>query len=170
MRVLLLGGARSGKSAIAEQIAGSLAGGVCYIATAEVTDDALARRVQIHQERRPATWTTLECGLDLPEALATTTGTVLVDSLGTWLVRHDSFETPTTQLCDALVARVGDTIIVSEEVGLGVHPSSQVGGDFRDALGTLNQAVAHASTEAFLCVAGRALRLEDAASVVSGEW
>ncbi len=169
MRILLLGGARSGKSAIAEQIAGSLVGGVCYIATAEVTDDALARRVQIHQERRPPTWTTVECGLDLPEALVTTTGTVLLDSLGTWLVRHDSFEVPTTEFCEAIMSREGDTIIVSEEVGLGVHPSSQVGGEFRDALGSLNQAVAHISTGAFLCVAGRALRLEDAASVVSGE-
>jgi adenosylcobinamide kinase / adenosylcobinamide-phosphate guanylyltransferase len=169
MRILLLGGARSGKSAIAERIAGSRGGGVCYIATAEVTDDAMARRVQIHQERRPVTWTTLECGLDLPAALTKTTGTVLVDSLGTWLVRHDSFETPATQLCAAILGRAGDTIIVSEEVGLGVHPSSQVGGEFRDALGLLNQAVALVSTEVFLCVAGRTLRLEDAASVVSGE-
>ncbi|MFV1989250.1 MAG: bifunctional adenosylcobinamide kinase/adenosylcobinamide-phosphate guanylyltransferase [Acidimicrobiales bacterium] len=166
MRILLLGGARSGKSAMAEQLADSASGPVTYIATAEVADASMARRVSVHQQRRPPSWTTLESGLELPQLLELTKGTALVDSLGSWLVRHEAFETPIDELCEALLSRDGLSIVVSEEVGLGVHPSTRVGSEFRDALGLLNQAVAAVCDDVFLCVAGRGLPLKDAASVM----
>ena len=87
-------------------------------------------------------------------------GTVLVDSLGPWVAGAQAMEVPFEDLCGALVARGGDAVIVSEEVGLGVHPSSSAGRRFRDALGLLNQAVANVADDVVLVVAGRVLRLD----------
>ena len=164
MIVLVLGGARSGKSAAAERLAAELAGGeaVTVLATAAVTDPDMAARVAAHRARRPASWTTTETGADLVPALEATGGTVLVDALGTWLAGLPGLAPPADELCAALVGRGGDTVVVSEEVGLGVHPSSDAGRRFRDALGALNQAVAAVADEVVLVVAGRALRLCDA--------
>lgn len=161
MITLVLGGARSGKSGFAERLAASLPQPVVYIATAAVGDDAdFAARVEAHRARRPGHWTTVESGPDLPGALTSASGSVLVDSLGTWLARIPGFEADAEALCASLTAREGDVVVVSEEVGLGVHPSTEVGGRFRDALGALNQAVAAVARDVYLVVAGRALRLE----------
>jgi adenosyl cobinamide kinase/adenosyl cobinamide phosphate guanylyltransferase len=90
-------------------------------------------------------------------------GMVLLDSLGPWVAGHGEGEpVDGAALCRALAERNGDTVIVSEEVGLGVHPPTAAGRQFRDALGTLNQAVAEAADAAYLIVAGRALRLDQA--------
>jgi adenosyl cobinamide kinase/adenosyl cobinamide phosphate guanylyltransferase len=90
-------------------------------------------------------------------------GSVLLDSLGPWVAAHGGdTRVVGAALCRALTRRAGDTVIVSEEVGLGVHPSSEAGRHFRDALGSLNQAVAAVADQAFLVVAGRALRLDEA--------
>lgn len=169
MITLVLGGARSGKSAFAERLAGRSSPPVTYVATAVVGDDAdLAERVRRHRERRPAAWTTAECGPDLIGWLSAAApaghgGTTLVESLGTWLAAQPGFAADADLLCRALEGRKGHTIVVSEEVGLGVHPSSEAGQRFRDALGELNQAVSAAAGTAYLVVAGRALRLERAA-------
>jgi adenosyl cobinamide kinase/adenosyl cobinamide phosphate guanylyltransferase len=85
---------------------------------------------------------------------------VLVDSLGTWLTGHDDLTPDVDALCAALSARAGDAVVVSEEVGLGVHPSSELGRRFRDALGVVNLAVAEVADEVVLVVAGRVLPLE----------
>jgi adenosyl cobinamide kinase/adenosyl cobinamide phosphate guanylyltransferase len=157
---LVLGGARSGKSGHAEHLAASLPQPVTYVATASVDGDAdLAARVARHRARRPAAWTTVESGPDLPAVLRATTGTVL---LGPWLAAAPDLAVDTASLCEALTARAGDTVVVSEEVGLGVHPATAAGRRFRDALGELNQAVAAVADEGVLVVAGRALRLEAA--------
>jgi adenosyl cobinamide kinase/adenosyl cobinamide phosphate guanylyltransferase len=76
------------------------------------------------------------------------------------MAASSNFEVDAAGLCQALRKRSGDTVVVSEEVGLGVHPSTEVGGRFRDALGELNRAVADIADEVFLVIAGRALRLE----------
>jgi adenosyl cobinamide kinase/adenosyl cobinamide phosphate guanylyltransferase len=158
---LVLGGARSGKSELAERIAASLAPPVHYLATAVVGADAdFAARIERHRQRRPATWVTTEVGADLPQVLGSENGTTLVDSLGTWVAASLNFEVDAAALCRALQKRSGDTILVSEEVGLGVHPSTEVGGRFRDALGELNRAVAETADEVLLVIAGRALRLD----------
>lgn len=190
MITLVLGGARSGKSELAERLTAASARdngcGVTYIATMQVGDDAaLAERVARHRERRPAGWATVEvdltsraaadagaqgsadAGIDLPAALDSATGTVLLDSLGPWLALHGgatgaTFAADAAALCAALAARTGDTVVVSDEVGLGVIPATAAGGAFRDALGSLNQAVASVADRVLLVVAGRVLTLDPA--------
>jgi adenosylcobinamide kinase/adenosylcobinamide-phosphate guanylyltransferase len=161
MITLVLGGARSGKSAVAERLAARAAGPVTYVATAAVDpgDPDHRARVAAHQSRRDATWATVEAGTDLAAVLRATAGTVLVDSLGTWLTAHADLAPDTAALCAALQARQGDAVVVSEEVGLGVHPSSELGRRFRDALGLVNVAVADVADEVLLVVAGRLVPL-----------
>jgi len=162
---LVLGGARSGKSAVAERLAAGLPSPVTYIATAAVdpSDADHVARVAVHQARRDPSWTTLDAaGADLPAILRSRTGTVLVDSLGTWITGHADLAADAADLCAALAERTGDSVIVSEEVGLGVHPSSELGRQFRDALGAINVAVADVADRVLLVVAGRVLPLERA--------
>jgi adenosyl cobinamide kinase/adenosyl cobinamide phosphate guanylyltransferase len=160
---LVLGGARSGKSALAERLAGT--GRVTYLATAvvDVADDDMATRVAAHRARRPAAWTTVEAD-DLVASVAATTGTVLVDSLTTWVARAPApaYTVDVGGLCRALAGHADDVVVVSDEVGMGVHPSSAAGRLFRDALGLVNQAVADVADEVLLVVAGRALHLDRA--------
>ena len=163
MITLVLGGARSGKSGVAESLAEDASDPVTYLATGVAGADAdFARRIAEHRRRRPATWATLECGAALVESLAGLEGTVVVDALGTWLAAHDDFEVDAKALLDALDARSGNSIVVSDEVGLGVHPESAVGRAFRDALGRLNQAVAARADTVLLVVAGCVLVVKDA--------
>jgi adenosylcobinamide kinase/adenosylcobinamide-phosphate guanylyltransferase len=162
--VLVLGGARSGKSVLAESMAEDLAAGavVTYLATGWVpdgTDPGWAARVAAHRLRRPTGWKTVEVGQDLPGALRAAEGVVLVDSLGTWVSGLPRFAVDAGALVDALHEREGSTVLVTDEVGLGVHPETAIGVSFRDALGDLNRAVAAAADEAILVIAGRTLRL-----------
>jgi adenosyl cobinamide kinase/adenosyl cobinamide phosphate guanylyltransferase len=159
---LVLGGARSGKSAVAEQLATRLPTPVTYVATARIdpSDADHVDRVAAHRARRDPTWTTVEAADDLVAALQSLTGSVLVDSLGTWVSSSEGFAVDAPTLVAALRDRPGDTVVVSEEVGLGVHPSSELGRQFRDALGTVNQAVAEVADRVVLVVAGRMLPLE----------
>jgi len=159
---LVLGGARSGKSAVAEALTAAHGPPVTYVATMDVAGDPeLAARVEAHRNRRPAAWVTVDAGEDLPGLLAGLQGTVLVDSLGPWVAGRTMAGggTDGAALCDALRRRAGDSVLVSDEVGLAVHPSSAEGRLFRDALGTLNHAVSAIADRAFLVVAGRALAL-----------
>ncbi len=160
MITLVLGGARSGKSEVGEQIAASLPQPVTYVATAVPGDDAeFAARIAAHQGRRPPAWHTVEAGADLVDALVAAQGTVLVDSLGTWVSATPDFDVDGPGLCRTLRSRPGSTVVVSDEVGLGVHPSTAVGGRFRDAMGSVNRFVSAAADEVLLVVAGRCLRL-----------
>jgi adenosyl cobinamide kinase/adenosyl cobinamide phosphate guanylyltransferase len=158
---LVLGGARSGKSRHAEKVAAELSPPVTYVATAIVddTDRDHVARVAAHRARRDPAWTTVEAGTDLAPALRSVTGTVLVDSLGAWVAAHDDFAIDVDELCKALSWRDGDTIVVSEEVGLGVHPSSELGQRFRDVIGDVNAAVADVADDVVLVIAGRVLPL-----------
>ena len=181
MITLLLGGARSGKSALAERLVLTHPGAVRYLATAEVADDDFARRVAAHRDGRDPRFTTVECGADLAAALrAAPAVPCLVDALGTWVATEAmtarwsserwssprSTGSPTAlddaidDLVDALTERPGPTVLVSDEVGLGVHPETEVGRRFRDVIGTVNQAVAAVADDVLLVVAGRVLRLE----------
>ena len=159
MITLVLGGTRSGKSELAERIATSWQQPVTYVATGQATDGAMASRIARHQARRPATWSTVEAGVDLPVVVAGLAGPALIDSLGTWVAGCPDLRPDAPALCAALAGRVADTVVVSEEVGLGVHPMTEAGRHFADALGTLNQAVAAIADEVLLAVAGRALTL-----------
>jgi adenosyl cobinamide kinase/adenosyl cobinamide phosphate guanylyltransferase len=166
MITLVLGGARSGKSEFAERLAVSSGHPVTYVATAVASDDAdFQERIRLHRDRRPPDWLTEEPGTGLLDFLdhERSTATLLIDSLGTWVASSEDFAADGERLCRALTARPGLSIVVSEEVGLGVHPYTEAGGRFRDALGSLNQLVALVADDAYLVVAGRALRLERSA-------
>jgi adenosyl cobinamide kinase/adenosyl cobinamide phosphate guanylyltransferase len=163
--VLVLGGTRSGKSAVAESLAARLAGDddVTYLATARVApgDADHAARIEAHRARRPAAWATVECAdpAALPAALEQATGCALLDSLGTWVASHPDLDPDPARLVAALRRRSAPTVVVSEEVGLSLHAPTEVGRRFVDALGALNQAVSLVADEALLVVAGRAVRL-----------
>jgi adenosyl cobinamide kinase/adenosyl cobinamide phosphate guanylyltransferase len=160
VKTLVLGGARSGKSLAAERLASRDAVAVTYLATLRVGDDEdLATRVAHHRARRPLEWVTLECGTNLADVVASTSGTVLVDSLGPWLAGLESWSDQVDALCDAIVTRVDTTIIVSDEVGPSVHPETRSGREFRDALGTVNQRVAAVCDDVVFVVAGRSITL-----------
>lgn len=165
----MLGGARSGKSAFAEQLAGSEA--VRYVATAvaDPADADFAERIAAHRARRPASWTIVEG--DLVAALREAAPVTLVDDLGTWLTARldarGAWESPRGTLSpemDTLVTAVDHyrerLIIVSPEVGLGVIPGTASGRLFRDEIGTLNQRLADVCDEVFLVVAGHALQIK----------
>ncbi|HEX2182649.1 MAG TPA: bifunctional adenosylcobinamide kinase/adenosylcobinamide-phosphate guanylyltransferase [Rubrobacteraceae bacterium] len=168
----MLGGARSGKSALAEELALGLGGErVLYVATALASRDPdLQRRVRLHRERRPDGWGTLELGGgDLGQILeaAEHWRVVLLDSLSLWvsarmlegegeegtLERFDRFLEGASALATPLV-------LVSDEVGLGVVPESDAGRRFRDVLGLVNQRAAAAAEEVRLCVAGIGARIK----------
>ncbi|WP_433255169.1 bifunctional adenosylcobinamide kinase/adenosylcobinamide-phosphate guanylyltransferase [Streptosporangium sp. CA-135522] len=171
-RTLLLGGARSGKSAEAElRLAGEPE--VLYVATGPSGGDDAEwdRRVRAHRERRPAHWGTAET-TDLAGLLRTAEVPLLVDGLGTWVAavfdECDAWSDPrageaVTARCDELVAAWRQTrvqvVAVSDETGLGVVPATSSGRAFRDALGRLNQRLALESEDVALVVAGRVLPL-----------
>ena len=163
MITLVLGGTRSGKSAVAEELAARHGPPVTYVATMVPAGDAdLEARVAAHRRRRDPAWTTVDAGEDLAGLLVTLPGTVLVDSLGPWvaraLVRPDA-GADGAALCAALGRRPGDTVVVSDEVGMAVHPSTEDGRRFQDALGAVNHAVSAAADRVYLVVAGRPLAL-----------
>jgi adenosylcobinamide kinase / adenosylcobinamide-phosphate guanylyltransferase len=176
-RALVLGGARSGKSAEAElRLAGEAE--VTYVAAAgpAAADDAdWTARVAAHQARRPRWWRTVET-TDVAGVLRASTGAVLIDSIGGWLAavldeagawRHPLGD---PQVTNRLAARITElatawrqtrsyVVAVSEEAGSGIVPATASGRAFRDQLGSLNQLLAAQSEEAVLVVAGRALSL-----------
>lgn len=175
MLVLVTGGVRSGKSRHAESLLHE-AGSVTYIAPGPVpdpeTDPDWAARVSAHQSSRPASWTTTETA-DVTAAVASATGPVMVDCLGTWVTRtldeQALWEAPSDEvaavieaqakdLADAVAAR-DEVIVVTNEVGWGVVPGHRSGVIFRDALGRTNQLVAAACDEVHLVVSGRVVRL-----------
>jgi adenosyl cobinamide kinase/adenosyl cobinamide phosphate guanylyltransferase len=156
---LVLGGARSGKSAFAERLAASLPGPVTYVATGAPSDDDMAERIARHRARRPAGWRTEEVGAALVDGLDRVGGTVLVDSLGSWVAACD-MAPDVGGLLSVLRRRTGDAVLVSEEVGLGVHPPTALGVRFRDSVGEVNAAVAEVADDVRLVVAGRGLRLD----------
>ncbi len=159
MITLVLGGTRSGKSEVAESLAGGAATRVTYVATGSPSDADMAARIAAHRARRPAGWATVEATTDLPQVLAAVDGPAVVDSLGAWVAAHPDLEPDAGGLCLALDGRAADTIVVSEEVGLGVHAPTEAGRRFADALGELNRAVAELADEVLLVVAGRVLPL-----------
>jgi adenosyl cobinamide kinase/adenosyl cobinamide phosphate guanylyltransferase len=160
---LVLGGTRSGKSEVAEALASASPTPITYLATGTATDADMAQRIAAHRARRPATWVTVEAGTDLPAVLAGLDGTVLVDSLGTWVAGFPDLAPDGPALARSLHERQhrwADTIVVSEEVGLGVHAETPAGRRFADELGALNRAVADVSDRVLLVVAGRVLPLD----------
>ncbi len=161
-RVLLLGGARSGKSVEAERRFAAEPQ-VTYVATSILNpeDEEWVARVDAHRARRPPHWTTIET-TELTPLLREATGPVLVDCLTLWLgalLDSPDLRTHIDQLVDAWRSTVANVIAVSNEVGAGVVPATESGRRFRDELGRLNARIAAESDEVALMVAGKVVRL-----------
>lgn len=169
MLTLLVGGVRSGKSTLALRLAGRSNGAVVFVATAERLDADMDARIDRHRLERPDHWTTVEEPLHLAGAVRDTPAeaTLVVDCLTVWmgnLMHHIEPETTRSSMLDefveALRGRRAPTVVVTNEVGMGVHPETELGRIYRDELGRLNQRVAAVADEVLLCVAGRTLRLD----------
>ena len=164
--ILVTGGARSGKSALAEQLIGHFGGAPVYIATAEAGDAEMAERIAAHRARRGDGWRTVEAPLDLSGALAETDGGAprLVDCLTLWLGNVMMADRDWHTEAEALIVEIGrrtsPLVIVTNEVGAGIVPENALARAFRDAAGELNQAVAAVVDEVYLTVAGQPLRVK----------
>ncbi|OIQ97649.1 bifunctional adenosylcobalamin biosynthesis protein CobP [mine drainage metagenome] len=181
MAELILGGARSGKSALAESRARESGLRVIYLATAEARDQEMARRIEHHRARRPAEWGLAEVPLQLAAALsrhAAADACLLVDCLTLWLsnlffagragrqaeaglaVDCPLLAGETQALLDALPALPGRILLVSNELGWGVVPMHPVSRSFADQQGRLNQRVAAVCERVTLVAAGLPLELK----------
>ena len=166
--LLLIGGARSGKSSLAVRLAGEHAVPVVFIATAEARDDTeMADRIALHRAERPAGWTTIEEPVRLRESLeaAPAESCIVVDCLSLWVAnlieRGDDAEEDAAAAAKVAADRSAPTIAVTNEVGMGVVPATPLGRAYRDVLGRVNAIWAGAADESYFVVAGKALRLGD---------
>ncbi|WP_043804230.1 bifunctional adenosylcobinamide kinase/adenosylcobinamide-phosphate guanylyltransferase [Deinococcus gobiensis] len=168
MIVYVSGGARSGKSRFAEAYAARPGKDVTYLATAQAFDDEMRERIARHRGDRPAAWHTAEEPLDVAQAARNVqTPTLLLDCLSLWVSNlllagesEDRMLAATDDLLAALRERGGLSVLVSNEVGLGIVPDNALARTYRDALGRVNQRVAAASDEAYLLVSGLPLQLK----------
>jgi adenosylcobinamide kinase/adenosylcobinamide-phosphate guanylyltransferase len=163
MHSLILGGARSGKSALAERIAHESNLDVVYLATAQARDDEMAERIAHHRERRPQHWLCVEEPLALADALdahARSERCVLVDCLTLWLSNllgdadAQRFERERAALLQAVPQLPGQIVFVSNEVGLGVVPLGALSRRFVDEAGRLHQALAQHCDRVIFVAAG----------------
>lgn len=182
MVTLILGGARSGKSAFAEQQASREGHEVVYIATAELKDAEMRERVRHHRERRPAAWRTTEEPLHLARTLraeAREKRCLIVDCLTLWLTNliladlpegdggavirpGEVFTDERARLLDVLPSLPGSVLLVSNEVGQGIVPVGALSRFFADESGRLNQEVARVSDRVYWMVAGCPMRVKGA--------
>lgn len=159
--LLVLGGARSGKSRHAQAVAEALGGTLKFIATAQAFDAEMANRIARHRADRDRRWTVIEAPLHLGEAIAaadTPDGTLLVDCLTLWasnllLADHDA-EAALAALLTAIASMTGKLILVANETGLGIVPDNALARQFRDLAGTINQRVAAAACAVDFVLAG----------------
>ncbi|MDD2055863.1 bifunctional adenosylcobinamide kinase/adenosylcobinamide-phosphate guanylyltransferase [Pseudomonas sp. GD03860] len=166
---LILGGARSGKSRLAEQLAERSGLPVTYIATSEPLDGEMNARVQLHRERRPASWSLVEEPLALAGVLranARDDRCLLVDCLTLWLTNllmlnnTERLASERAALLDCLAELPGEIILVSNESGLGVVPMGELTRRYVDEAGWLHQAIAERCERVVLTVAGLPLTLK----------
>jgi adenosylcobinamide kinase/adenosylcobinamide-phosphate guanylyltransferase len=161
---LFLGGARSGKSRLAQRATEALPGPWTYLATAQAWDDEMTDRIARHRTDRGAGWRTVECPIDLAQTIRTVEAPMLVDCLTLWLTNVMLGGHDVARYGDDLIAAIGAArhplMLVSNEVGMGIVPEHPLGREFRDEAGRLNQAVAAAVDRCWFVVAGMVLPLE----------
>jgi adenosylcobinamide kinase / adenosylcobinamide-phosphate guanylyltransferase len=172
---VLLGGARSGKSALAQRLAGRWGGPVTVLATGQARDAEMAERIARHRATRPAGWRTVEEPLELEAALAAAPADafVVVDCLTLWVANllerglaDGQVEERARSAAAAAAARAAPTVAVSNEVGAGIVPADALARRYRDLLGQVNAGWAAAADRALLLVAGRAVALADPLDVL----
>lgn len=165
--LLVLGGARSGKSRYAQQRAEALPGELIFIATAQALDEEMAARIARHRADRGKRWHTIEAPLDIAAAIAAESRpdrVVLVDCLTLWasnlMFAERDHREQAKQLAEAIEDAAGPVILVANEVGLGIVPDNALARRFRDVAGEINQIVAAAAHEAVFMAAGLPLKLK----------
>lgn len=167
---LLIGGARSGKSDLAVLLGEAWPLDVTVVATATAGDADMAKRIDRHQAERPSTWRTLEAPMFSADDVASLqpSDLVLFDCL-TLLVANLMFDARSEhditshvdRLGQALTARSAPTILITNEVGLGIHPETKLGRDYRDILGRANRSIAATAETTLFVSAGKVLPLQD---------
>ncbi len=179
--ILILGGARSGKSSLAEKLASQYRR-VLFVATAEALDEDMEHRIAQHRLSRPSEWSTLEEPIDLASALESVDDlydVCLVDCLTVWVSNlllkmegrsdaENAIQTELQLLLDIYERSSATWIVVSNEVGLGVVPPTPLGRTYRDALGRVNQVVAAKADRVYLMVAGLPLEAKSLVTPTRG--
>ncbi len=164
---LVLGGARSGKSAFAEDMAQKSGLALHYIATGRAYDDEMHERIAVHRKRRGSLWTTHEAPVDLADAITSfdnANNTILVDCLTLWVTNLMMDEADTDAAYELLLGRLASMrakiILVSNEVGMGIVPENAMARQFRDLAGQLHQKIAALADDVYLVAAGLPLKLK----------
>lgn len=175
--ILVLGGARSGKSSYAQELAAKAEGRVIYIATAQAGDDEMRKRIAVHQAERPASWRTVEAPRQIGRSVLSSLANVdvvLLDCI-TLLTSNvllslpesaslDEVQREMDREVDELLAAVeqgdADWIVVTNEVGLGLVPAYALGRTYRDVLGRVNQRLAQVADEVLFMVAGIPMKVK----------
>jgi adenosylcobyric acid synthase len=164
--VLLLGGARSGKSSLAVRLAGDSGARVTFVATASAGDAEMEDRIRLHRHERPAAWTTVDAPIDLLAAIKASAADefLVLDCLTLWVsnllgdgVGAEEIRLAAGLVADEMARRRG--VVVSNEVGLGIVPANDLARTFRDLLGSVNARFAECAERALFMVAGRAIEL-----------
>ncbi len=170
--IFITGGARSGKSKLALQLAERTGGKVAFIATAQAGDDEMAERILIHKKSRPKEWTTIEEPIDIPSAISKVADhdVAIIDCL-TLLLSNLMLEDKSLDETGRTLGKMedlvkasrsfkGTVIVVSNEVGMGIVPENELARKFRDLAGRANQIIADAADEVYLCVSGIPVKLK----------
>ena len=173
--ILILGGARSGKSALGEKLALASQSDHIYLATAEIRDDEMQDRINHHKERRDNTWLLIEETINIADVINkhSKPGTViLIDCLTLWvsnlMEQACNIDHKVQALIKAIKHAGGDLIFVSNEVGLGIVPMNQMARDFRDHAGRTNQQLAEAVNTVHFCLSGLPLTLKKDGEITGG--
>jgi len=166
----ITGGARSGKSAFAESLAGTLTGKRAYIATAQALDAEMAAKIEMHRKDRGTLWDTYEEPLAVAELLSKLSDkydVALLDCLTLWLSNimaraegDGDVQSRSEELVSAVHDFKGSCIVVSNEVGLGIVPDNPLARKFRDYAGMLNQKIARAADEVYFTASGIPMKLK----------
>lgn len=166
-KILVLGGARSGKSAYAERLAKNHDGPLIYLATAQARDDEMTARIASHQLRRGEKWQTIEAPVALATSLQSNSrpgAFVLVDCVTLWLTNillsGAEVETAVNELAGLVAEFQGTIVMVSNETGLGIVPENALARRFRDEAGRANQLLAQVCDEVVFIAAGLPVKLK----------
>lgn len=175
--VVLIGGARSGKSVLAVRLGRASGRAVVFVATAEPRDEEMAGRIRRHRAERPRDWQVVEEPIDVRGAVeeAEPDAFVLIDCLSLWVANLlergwsvEAIEDEAGAVAVLAAKRNGPSVAVTNEVGLGVVPATPLGRAYRDVIGRVNAVWAAAADDVALVVAGRLLALTRAEAVLSG--
>jgi adenosylcobinamide kinase / adenosylcobinamide-phosphate guanylyltransferase len=166
----LLGGARSGKSTLAVQLASAFGGPVVVLVTAEARDEEMSERIRAHRSTRSDAWGTVEAPLELLGAIegVDEEAFLILDCLTLWVsnaleagASEDEIDGEAGKLASILAERDAPSVVVSNEVGLGIVPANELARRYRDILGRVNGSFAAEASRSFLVVAGRGLPLQE---------